>query len=179
MGLCVSLIFFIYNWMVLLLSCQKLFDTLVARVKKPCRPRTQHHLVVLCYMFAPILWPEYRWFMGALLSVEINTWFMILRRVVYKKKIVMLSDAVSFSFYLSWIVIRCGIYPAILLHFLVLAKLAIGETGRLWHWPMIFIPVHCVLCCLNLKWSVDLFYPIVKSWVVRDADKPPAVSNGL
>ena len=130
-------------------------------------------------MFAPILWPEYRWFMGALLSVEINTWFMILRRVVYKKKIVMLSDAVSFSFYLSWIVIRCGIYPAILLHFLVLAKLAIGETGRLWHWPMIFIPVHCVLCCLNLKWSVDLFYPIVKSWVVRDADKPPAVSNGL
>lgn len=138
----------------------------------------QHHLVVICYMFAPIFWPEYRWFMGALLSVEINTWFLILRRVVYKRKIAMLSDAVAFSFYLSWIVIRCYIYPAILVHFLYLATITIRATGQFWHWPMIFIPVHFVLVVLNLKWSYDLFYPIVKAWIVSDADKP-TVANGL
>eukprot|EP00527_Entomoneis_sp_CCMP2396_P009868 CAMPEP_0198138036 /NCGR_PEP_ID=MMETSP1443-20131203/1474_1 /TAXON_ID=186043 /ORGANISM="Entomoneis sp., Strain CCMP2396" /LENGTH=262 /DNA_ID=CAMNT_0043799659 /DNA_START=130 /DNA_END=918 /DNA_ORIENTATION=+ len=146
-------------------------------VKSP-RTIVQHHLVVIGYIVAPIVWAEYRWFMGALLTVEINTWFMILRRVVYKRKIEMISDAVSFSFYLTWIVIRCFIYPAVFIHFLELAQIQIETTGRFWHWPMIAIAVHFVLCCLNLKWSYDLFYPIVRSWIVSDADKP-TVSNGL
>jgi len=105
--------------------------------------------------------------MGACLSVEINTWFLILRRVVYKRKEVlptMFTDTVTLLFYLSWIAIRCFIYPAILVVFLQMAREKILETDRLWHWPMVFIPVHFFLCVLNLKWSYDLFLPIFQRW---------------
>ena len=153
------------------------------RMDLPMFHYVQHHFVVLFYLLGPVLWPTYRWFVGPVLSVEINTWFLILRRVVYKKNIVMLSDAVSFSFYLSWIIIRCGVHPLILFEYLCLAKEKIQETGQLWHWPMIMIFLQFVLCCLNLKWSYDLFCPIVKSWFVREEGArrrtPSVVSNGL
>lgn len=116
--------------------------------------------------------------MGACLSVEINTWFLILRRVVYKRNIGFLTQAVSACFYVSWIVIRCFIYPAILFTFLKLAADYIRETNELFAWPMIFIPVHFVLCLLNLRWTYDLFMPIIKNWFVSDA-AAPTVSNGL
>lgn len=141
-------------------------------------PFLQHHLVVVAYLFGPIFFPKYRWFMGACLSVEINTWFLILRRVVYKRKITLLTETVSACFYISWIVIRCFIYPAIMVTFVQLAVRAVRETNQLWHWPMIFIPVHFVLCVLNLKWSYDLFMPIIKTWFVQDA-AAPTVANGL
>jgi len=138
----------------------------------------QHHLVVIAYLFGPIAFPKYRWFMGACLSVEINTFFLILRRVVYKRKIDLLSDTVSACFYMSWIIIRCFVYPAIMVTFVQLAVRAVRETNQLWHWPMIFIPVHFVLCVLNLKWSYDLFMPIIKTWYAKDA-VAPTVSSGL
>ena len=134
--------------------------------------------MVVAYLFGPVAFPKYRWFMGACLTVEINTWFLILRRVVYKRKIAFLSETVSALFYLSWIVIRCFIYPAIMVTFVQLAIRAVQETNQLWHWPMMFIPVHFVLCVLNLKWSYDLFQPIIKNWVVKDAASP-TVANGL
>ena len=116
--------------------------------------------------------------MGACLSVEINTFFLILRRVVYKRKLVLLTETVTACFYLSWILIRCFIYPAIMVTFVKLAIGVVRETNQLWHWPMMFIPVHFVLCVLNLKWSYDLFMPIIRTWFAKDA-APPTVSNGL
>jgi len=143
-------------------------------------------MVVIAYLSAPIGWPEYRWFMGACLSVEINTWFLILRRVVYKRKEQLphvLVEVVSMLFYVSWIAIRCFIYPAILVHFLHLAREKVETTNRLWHWPMIFIPVHFFLCILNLKWSYDLFEPIIRKWVRRfkgeKVESTSAVASGL
>jgi hypothetical protein len=141
----------------------------------------QHHIIAIMYLSAPVYYPEYRWFMGACLSVEINTWFLILRRVTFKRKASlwpMLLEAVSLSFYLSWIVIRCFLYPAILMVFLQMATREVIATRKLWHWPMMFIPVHLFLCVLNLKWSYDLFQPIVKRWILKDTNAP-IVSTGL
>lgn len=105
--------------------------------------------------------------MGAVLSVEINTWFLIMRRLVHKKEPVnpIASKTVNAFFYATWIWIRCIIYPGILINFLQLARDKIQETGTYWHLPMIFIPVHFVLCVLNLKWTYDLFTPIIKRWL--------------
>lgn len=133
------------------------------------------------YLSAPIMWPEYRWFMGACLSVEVNTWFLILRRVVYKRKDEippLIIEAVSICFYVSWIVIRCFIYPAIMVCFLQMAHERVVETAQLWHWPMVFIPVHFFLCLLNLKWSYDLFEPIIRKMLFSDAEGP-TIANGL
>ena len=112
--------------------------------------------------------------MGACLSVEINTWFLIMRRVVYKRQLpTFCIDLVGACFYTSWIIIRCVIFPAILYTFLSMAYEAILETGIWFHWPMVFIPVHFALCVMNLKWSYDLFEPIIRRWIQNDA---PAVT---
>lgn len=117
--------------------------------------------------------------MGAVLSVEINTWFLILRRVIYKSNVhPIITGTVSFCFYATWIVIRCIVYPFILLIMLRLYAEKVEETGLYFHLPMVSIPVHVMLCLLNLKWSYDLFYPIVKRWFSDDAEKP-SVSTGL
>ena len=124
--------------------------------------------------------------MGACLSVEINTWFLILRRVLYKRKDRIhpaITELVSLSFYLSWIAIRIFLYPTIMYIFLQMAYLKVIETGVLFHWPMMFMPVHFFLCVLNLKWSYDLFQPIIaKRFSSSGSTKENAgtvVSSGL
>jgi hypothetical protein len=135
----------------------------------------------MIYLIAPIFYPEYRWFMGSILSVEANTWFLILRRVVYKNfsKPVspLITGFVSTMFYITWIWIRCIVYPDVLFKFLVIAKAKIVETGG-FSLPMIFIPFHFVLCVLNFKWTYDLFKPIVKRWM-GTGPKSMVVQNGL
>lgn len=139
-----------------------------------------HHIVAMAYLAAPVYYPEYRWFMGSILSVEVNTWFLILRRVVFKQPDVhpILTETISALFYITWVLIRLIIYPGVLLTFLSMAHEHILETGIFWHLPMIFIPVHFFLCMLNLKWTYDLFTPIVKRWL-GIGPKPMVVQNGL
>jgi hypothetical protein len=43
---------------------------------------------------------------------------------------------------------------------------------------MVFIPVHFFLCLLNLKWSYDLFEPVVRKWISKDGDGP-IIASGL
>jgi len=140
----------------------------------------KHHIAAMIYMFAPIIFPEFRCFMGALLSVEINTWTLIFRRILYKNRENIspwLMSLVSCSFYATWIIIRCMIYPAVMFEFLRLAYEAIVETGQLFHWPMVFIPVHFSLCVLNIKWTIDLFTPIFKKFFGKTTET--SIASGL
>jgi hypothetical protein len=139
--------------------------------------------VAIAYLSAPMAWPEYRWFMGACLSVEINTWFLIMRRVLYKRKDQIhpaIMEMVSIAFYASWIIIRVFIFPAIMVTFCQMAYETVQTTGKLWHWPMMFIPIHFFLCVLNLKWTYDLFQPIfVRMFSASDRTPPTRIASGL
>lgn len=165
--------FFWWNWAttVLYFGTDLLWVASVPHCVKSPGMIIKHHIVAIAYLSAPVLWPEYRWFMGACLSVEINTWFLIARRVVLKRKEELpnwVPFVVSQANYISWIIIRCFIYPAILVQFLLMASEAIQETKQFFHWPMIFIPVHFFLCLLNLKWTYDLFAPMIIQCLRRD-----------
>mmetsp|Transcript_15228 Transcript_15228/g.42109 ORF Transcript_15228/g.42109 Transcript_15228/m.42109 type:complete len:285 (-) Transcript_15228:443-1297(-) len=146
----------------------------------------KHHMAAILYLMAPLFFPEFNWFIGAILSVEINTWFLILRRVVYKQGVndktkqahPVIVEIVSFMFYTTWILIRCIVYPAVLVCYLQMAKERIDLTGSWIHVPFIFIPVHLILCCLNLKWTYDLFKPLVRRWI-GSGQKSVGVQNGL
>mmetsp|Transcript_29394 Transcript_29394/g.55136 ORF Transcript_29394/g.55136 Transcript_29394/m.55136 type:complete len:280 (+) Transcript_29394:69-908(+) len=158
----------------------------------------KHHIVAMLYLFAPVVYPEYRWFMGAILSVEINTWFLICRRLVYRNNgpvgttstsnnnnpslspavHPILATTVSAMFYITWILIRCYLYPSYLIMFVKMADERIRETGVFFHNEMIFIVVHSALCVLNLKWTYDLFTPIIKRWLGM-GPKTVVVQNGL
>ena len=154
----------------------------------------------MMYLAAPIFYPEYRWFMGAILSVEINTWFMICRRLVYRNSyggptsnshasninndwwidaiLTLVQKTVSTMFYITWIAIRCYLYPSYLVMFFRMADERIRETGVFFHNEMIFIVVHTALCALNIKWTYDLFTPIIKRWL-GIGPKQIVVQNGL
>jgi hypothetical protein len=139
-------------------------------------------MVAMLYLIAPVCCPEYRWFMGSILSVEVNTWFLILRRVVFKTPgrpvSPWIGETVSFMFYLTWILIRCIIYPSVLITFFYLAAEKVQDSGTIFHLPLIFIPAHAALCILNLKWTYDLFKPVVKRWL-GIGPKAMVVQNGL
>jgi hypothetical protein len=82
------------------------------------------------------------------------------------------------TIYITWIGIRCYLYPSYLFMFLRMADERIRETGIFFHKEMIFITVHTVLCALNIKWTYDLFTPIIKRWL-GTGPKQMVVQNGL
>lgn len=138
-------------------------------------------MVAMLYLFAPMYCPQYRWFLGAVLSVEINTYFLILRRVLYKASqqginlSPIITESVSALFYISWIIIRCIVYPGVLVSFLTIGYEVYFKEGLVFE--MLFIPLHSALCALNLKWTYDLFKPIVQGWFYNT--DTVTVSNGL
>jgi len=147
----------------------------------------KHHIVAMIYLSAPIYFPRYRWLMGSILSVELNTWFLICRRLVYRsnycpsgytKVSPIITATVSTFFYITWLAIRCYLYPRVLVIFFQLWIEEVNKTGKYFYWELLFIPAHVVLCILNLKWTYDLFKPIVKRCMgVRP--KAIVVENGL
>lgn len=147
----------------------------------------KHHVVAMIYLSAPIYYPRFRWLMGAILSVELNTWFLICRRLVYRsnycpsgyaKVSPVITTTVSTLFYITWLAIRCYLYPKVLILFFYLWKEEIEIHGKYFFWELVFIPVHTVLCVLNLKWTYDLFNPIIKRWM-GTGPKATVVQNGL
>ena len=140
----------------------------------------------MLYLAAPIFYPQYRWLMGAILSVELNTWFLICRRLVYRNNYCpiyapvspIIATTVSALFYTTWIAIRCYLYPRVLLLFFYLWRDAIELNGHYFFKELFFIPVHLVLCVLNLKWTYDLFNPIIRRWL-GTGPKSAVVQNGL
>ena len=141
----------------------------------------KHHFIAIFYLIAPLAWPRFRWFMGACLSVEVNTWFLIARRVVYKRNYsnTLGGNLISICFYLSWIIIRCLVYPGLLYMFLHMAEEGIRETGTIMHWELLFVPIHFFLCLLNLKWTYDLFQPMFVRWVDKEKGPIQGVASGL
>lgn len=147
----------------------------------------KHHIVAMIYLSGPIFMPRFRWLMGSILSVELNTWFLICRRLVYRsnycpsgyaKVSPIITTTVSILFYTTWLSIRCYLYPHILVIFYHLWRVEVETYGRYLFWELLFVPVHVILCGLNLKWTYDLFKPIVKRWT-GTGPKAAVVQNGL
>mmetsp|Transcript_34935 Transcript_34935/g.53573 ORF Transcript_34935/g.53573 Transcript_34935/m.53573 type:complete len:278 (+) Transcript_34935:243-1076(+) len=165
-----------------------LVDTIFVWLQPECvkSPKTiiRHHLLAMSYisLAAPSRFVPYRWFMGACLSVEVNTWFLIARRVVFKRSDMLhpiIVETVPVLFYVSWILIRCILYPSIFGVQLYLLKMEYDETGTIFHLPAICIPMHFFLCALNLKWSYELFLPPIKKFIRGDDGANREISSGL
>jgi hypothetical protein len=105
---------------------------------------------------------EWGWITGAILSVELNTWFLILRRVAYKRSDLipsLIGSIINCFFYVTWIIVRMIIYPAIWFKFIYMVIDDYVKNGLAWHFEYIVVVAHTALVLLNLKWSYDLFLP--------------------
>jgi len=151
-------------WIIIVPNCVRSPATIV-----------QHHTATLLYLLIPYYVPEFRCFMGACMSVEVNTWFLIARRVFNKQGfppwIIGLPTGlsiriklISIFFYTTWISIRCILYPYLMWKFIQQYNLLSAKTGsRISIW-LITIPLHSVFCLLNLKWTYDLIMSKIRYW---------------
>jgi hypothetical protein len=146
-----------------------------------------HHLVALLYIQIPYFYPEYGWLMGACMIVEVNTWFITARRLFNQQgQIVFTFSAlvpgatikvklISVCFYVTWVVIRLMIYPALLV---------VVWDEYLKRWSLVGSPLNAitvapimqlVFVLLNLKWSNDLLLSKLRSGKTA----APGVQQGL
>ena len=125
------------------------------------------------------MYPHTRFFMGACMSVEVNTWFLIARRIFNKQGfspwVIQLPGTVSpaFSirikfisifFYITWISIRCILYPFLLWHFVTLALQKYRIEKSVLNVETLVLPIHFIFCMLNLRWTYDLCMSKILYW---------------
>ena len=188
-------------WIIILPICVKSPSTII-----------QHHIAVLLYIMIPYVHPNFRFCMGACMTVEINTWFLIARRVFNKQgfppwTLIELNSwlsirvkVISIFFYLTWISIRCILYPGLLIPFFKLWRTHTQQTGTVLHLISAACLLHVAFCLLNLKWSYELLmskiryfrrqYILRKQQLRHDRNHPhsnnryhyqpdPSISEGL
>ena len=151
-------------WVALVPKCVKSPSTII-----------QHHIATIAYIMIPYHYPFVRWLMGACMSVEINTWCLIARRVFNKQGlppwilnlplgVSIRIKLISILFYTSWIFIRIVLYPVIWAVLFGMWKEYSVEVGTGWNVLAIALPLHSVFCALNIKWTVDLLMSKIRYW---------------
>ena len=161
----VTIFYFVVDlfWVLIIPSCVKSPATIV-----------QHHLATLAYVLVPFYYEPARWCMGACMIVEVNTWFLIARRVFNKQGfppwIIDLSfvsirvKLISIFFYITWIGIRCLLYPYLLWIFTLEWLDLSSKTGSKVNPLLITVPLQACFCLLNLKWTYDLLMSKIRYW---------------
>mmetsp|Transcript_19183 Transcript_19183/g.24180 ORF Transcript_19183/g.24180 Transcript_19183/m.24180 type:complete len:389 (+) Transcript_19183:156-1322(+) len=162
-------------WVCIIPKCVKSPSTIV-----------QHHLAVLFYLILPHFTPRARFLMGVCMSVELNTWFLIARRVFNKQGfspwkldipyfVSVRVKLISILFYITWITIRCGIYPY-LLYVMIFTIHRSKEYQDILHIIKIGAMMQFIFVCLNAKWSLDLLNSKIRQWKKGNGTK---IESGL
>mmetsp|Transcript_1748 Transcript_1748/g.3366 ORF Transcript_1748/g.3366 Transcript_1748/m.3366 type:complete len:322 (+) Transcript_1748:182-1147(+) len=148
----------------------------------------QHHLATIIYLLLPYQYAQVRWLMGACLSVEINTWLLIARRVFNKQGFPpwvidmppffsIRIKLISIFFYITWISIRCLLYPLIMKVLWTSWLTEWEKTGHVLGLPYgPALVLHSIFCVLNFKWTSDLFMSKYRAWKSGNAAK---IEKGL
>lgn len=145
----------------------------------------QHHIASLLYLMLPLYYENVRFLFGVCMSVELNTWFLIARRVFNKQGFPAWTidlpfffsvkvKLISISFYVTWIVIRCMIYPYVLVLFYDMIR-----HGNRPEDEKIMLSIaaclHSIFCLLNARWTMDLINKKIRQWKTKSR----TISDGL
>jgi len=134
----------------------------------------QHHVATLLYISIPYHFQQVRWAMGVCMMVEINTWFLIARRMFNHQGfppwkidlpyvVSIRVKLISICFYISWIVIRVIVYPVIMLPYWRMYR----DKSVMWgqfNVMTLCLVMHTLFCVLNLKWTSDLIHSRLRQW---------------
>ena len=146
-----------------------------------------HHVATILYLIIPYRFPDTRWLMGACMCVETNTWLLIARRVFNKQgfgpwviKFSFLSiriKLISILFYVTWISIRCCLYPFIMKVLWTIWFTQWEKKGVIFNtrWAVALL-LHFIFCWLNFKWTFDLF---MSKWRASRSGMTAKVQKGL
>jgi hypothetical protein len=164
-------------WVLLIPNC----------VKSP-KAIINHHIAVLLYLIIPKMYPGFNFLLAILVSVEINTWFLIARRVFNKQgfkplflKIPLVCTVeikfLSICFYITWFAIRVVLYPYVYYIFYRMSKGPFLVRHGIPRWVLaISVMFHTGLCFLNSSWTYDLLMNKIRQWKNKEGTK---ISSGL
>lgn len=163
-------------WVYFIPSCVKSPGTII-----------KHHLVSIPYFLCMFRYPLFNCFATPILSVEINTWFLICRRVLFLRKDSpyvpqLMRDLVDYAFYASWILIRVFVYGVIQVCYVLLLadqwKRHKDVSHIFFNFPWMFVVLQTLFTMLNLQWTYALFQPIIKRNLLARGGKGDKVSGG-
>jgi hypothetical protein len=152
-------------------------------------PRVVLIIIAACVMahLSPGLFcQEYQCYMGICMSVEVNTWFLIARRVFNKQGFEpwMINlpylfsvrvKLISIFFYITWVTTRCIFYPLMMIRYSELYMERFRKGSKLNIMLMVSI-IHFIFCLLNARWSVDLCQSKLRQWRMKAETK---IEKGL
>jgi len=157
----------------------------VPRAVKSPSTIVQHHIASLLYLTLPYQIVELRFLFGVCMSVEINTWFLIARRVFNKQGFPPWTidlpylfsvrvKLISICFYVTWIAIRIILYPYVLVIFYGIRQNS-PESDHGKYLIPIAACLHMVFCFLNARWTLDLVNSKIRQW----RTKSTKIQSGL
>ena len=124
---------------------------------KSARTILAHHAVVAALLAVPVVRPYLREFVGKCLTVELNTTFLIARRLAHKRGWpTAVRRSCSALFYATWVAVRLVYYPYLAATFVGIWWEGWRASGRALSWELLAPVGQIARCVLNLKWSVDL-----------------------
>jgi len=85
---------------------------------------------------------------------------------------------ISIFFYITWISIRCLLYPYVSAVFYRMAKVRVfteEEKVAL----SIGVCLHVVFCALNCRWTIDLVNSKIRQWKSKSKSNTGMVESGL
>lgn len=86
-----------------------------------------HHLVCLSFMVLAFLDTRWSWHAMVILTAEINTFFLTIRRNV--SRVGAIYTIANFMFYLTWFIVRIGIWTALAFYFCYEFEFVSQELG--------------------------------------------------
>jgi len=163
-----------------------LWVCIIPRCVKSPTTIIQHHIATLLYLLVPFLLPEFQCYMGVCMSVEVNTWFLIARRVFNKQGFEpwMINlpylfsvrvKLISIFFYITWVTTRCIIYPMMMIRYYELYMMRFRKGSTINIMLMVAI-IHSIFCILNARWTWDLCQSKIRQWKMKSETK---IEKGL
>lgn len=113
-----------------------------------------HHILTIASTVVPYILPQFQWHMGIVLTVELNTLLLTLRRNVPSNS--NLFEFINILFLTSWVVLRLIIFPLIVVFFYFEYQRYSSEVGTFLNAFALGFLMQILLTAMGLKWTYDL-----------------------
>ena len=119
---------------------------------------------------------------GFSMSVELNIWFLIARRVFNKQGFPpwtidlphlfsLKVKFISIFFYITWVLTRCIIIPYMVILLYQSYFIRVEEVGSYFNVLLFAFLFHMISCFSNVKWTYDLVYLKMRRLIIRDLEE--------
>lgn len=120
-----------------------------------------HHLATLLLLYIPYTDSQFQWHGAIAMAVEFQTLLLISRRLVTINSF--LYHFLNIFFYISWIIFRLFLNPAILVFFFYEHKRYTSQIGTPWNMVLTGTLLFVIINILGFYWTIMMAMKMLKS----------------